>query len=153
MLLYLVAVIIVLFDQITKYIVEKQMYLGESIPVIDNFLMITSHRNRGAAWGMLEGQFLLFYIVTVIVVVGLIYYVKKNNIDDRFTLITVGLLIGGALGNFIDRVIRKEVVDFIDVLIFSYDFPVFNIADSSLFIGVVLLVIQTIREEQLGEKA
>jgi signal peptidase II len=152
-LLYLVAVIIVLFDQITKYIVEKQMYLGESIPVIDNFLMITSHRNRGAAWGMLEGQFLLFYIVTVIVVVGLIYYVKKNNIDDRFTLITVGLLIGGALGNFIDRVIRKEVVDFIDVLIFSYDFPVFNIADSSLFIGVVLLVIQTIREEQLGEKA
>jgi signal peptidase II len=152
-LLYLVAVIIVLFDQITKYIVEKQMYLGESIPVIDNFLMITSHRNRGAAWGMLEGQFLLFYIVTVIVVVGLIYYVKKNSIDDRFTLITVGLLIGGALGNFIDRVFRKEVVDFIDVLIFSYDFPVFNIADSSLFIGVVLLVIQTIREEQLGEKA
>jgi signal peptidase II len=142
-----------MFDQTTKFIVEKHMYIGESISVLNNFLMITSHRNRGAAWGMLEGQFLLFYIVTVIVVVGLIYYVKKNNIKDNFTLITIGLLIGGALGNFIDRVFRKEVVDFIDVIIFSYDFPVFNIADSSLFIGVVLLVIQTIREEQLGEKA
>ncbi len=124
------------------------MHLGESIPVIDNFLYITSHRNRGAAWGILQGQMWFFYVITTVVIIALIYYIQKAVKGKWLLGISLGLMLGGAIGNFIDRVLRKEVVDFIHTYIFSYNFPVFNIADSALVIGVILLMIQMLRDER-----
>jgi signal peptidase II len=147
---YLIALVVIAIDQFTKWLIVKNMELGESIPIIDNVLYITSHRNRGAAWGILQNQMWFFYIITVIFVIGVIYYIQKYGKQDKFLGLALALILGGAIGNFIDRVWRKEVVDFIHTYIFSYNFPVFNIADSALCIGVALILIQTLLE---GKKA
>jgi len=123
------------------------MEFGESIPIIDQFLYITSHRNRGAAWGILQGQMWLFYVITVVVIFVIIYFLYKARGKWLFG-VSLALMLGGAIGNFIDRVVRKEVVDFIHAYIFGYNFPVFNIADSSLVIGVILLMIQILLDER-----
>ena len=148
MFYYLIALFIILIDQVTKWLIVTKMYLGESIPVIDDFLYITSHRNRGAAWGILQGQMWFFYVITIIVIVAIIYYIQKVAKGKLLLGTSLALMLGGAIGNFIDRVVRKEVVDFIHTYIFSYNFPVFNIADSALVIGVILLMIQMLREER-----
>ncbi len=148
---YLIALLIILFDQFTKWLVVKYMTLGESITIIENFLYITSHRNRGAAWGILQGQMWFFYIVTTVVIIGIVYYIRKFS-TDKLTGISLGLILGGAIGNFIDRIFRNEVVDFVHTYIFSYSFPVFNVADSALCIGVGLLVIAMFMEEKRAKE-
>jgi len=150
MIYYVIALFVIAIDQISKWLIVKNMELGTSIPIIDNVLYITSHRNRGAAWGILENKMWFFYIITVVFVVFIVIYMQKYAKTDKLLGISLGLILGGAIGNFIDRVFRQEVVDFIHVYIFSYNYPVFNIADSALCIGVVLIIIQTLLE---GKKA
>jgi signal peptidase II len=145
---YLLAILIILLDQFTKWLVVSQMTFGDSIPIINNVLYITSHRNRGAAWGILQGQMWLFYAITLVVIIALIFYIQKAAKGKWLLGISLALMLGGAIGNFIDRVFRKEVVDFIHTYIFGYNFPVFNVADSSLCIGVVLLMIVMLRDER-----
>jgi signal peptidase II len=145
-LYYLIALFVILIDQVTKWMVVKQMEIGESIEIIPNFLYMTSHRNRGAAWGILQGQMWFFYIVTVIVIIALVFYIRRLKREERTFGIALGLMLGGAIGNFIDRVWRKEVVDFINTYIFTYDFPIFNVADSALVIGVGLIFVLTLFE-------
>nr|WP_245349960.1 signal peptidase II [Cytobacillus eiseniae] len=149
---YIIALFVIALDQLTKFLIVKKMELGESIEVIENFLYITSHRNRGAAWGILQGQMWFFYIITVIVIIGIVYYIQKAAKGKMLLGISLGLMLGGAIGNFIDRVLRKEVVDFVNTYIFSYDFPVFNIADSALVVGVAMLMIQMLLEERALKK-
>lgn len=141
---YIIALFIILLDQWTKWIIVQNLKLGESIPIIDGFLYITSHRNKGAAWGILQGQMGFFYVITIIVIVGIIYYMQKYAKREPLMGIALAFMLGGAVGNFIDRLFRKEVVDFINTFIFSYDFPIFNIADAALTIGVLLLFIYMI---------
>ncbi|KAB7707987.1 lipoprotein signal peptidase [Bacillus aerolatus] len=145
---YLVALLVVLLDQWTKWLIVKNMEIGESVEVIKDFFYITSHRNRGAAWGMLEGQLWLFYIITVVVAAGIVYYMQTEAKNKPLMKSALGFLLGGAIGNFIDRVFRKEVVDFFNTYIFSYDFPIFNIADAALTIGVILLIIAMFIEDR-----
>ncbi len=133
---------LIALDQLTKNLVVRNMEVGESIKIIDGFLNLTSHRNSGAAWGMFQGQMVFFYIVTVAVVAMLIYIYKKEAKDNLLMQLALTFLLAGAVGNFIDRVLFQEVVDFIDVLIFGYDFPIFNVADSALTIGVILMLIE-----------
>lgn len=151
---YLVAVIIVALDQWTKWLVVNNMELGERIPLLDPTFALLSHRNRGAAWGMLEGQIWLFSIVTVIVIAGILYYFHKEAKGKPLFQFSLMILLGGAIGNFIDRLFRGEVVDFIDVLIpiINYDFPIFNIADAALTIGVVMVMIVLFLEEKREKK-
>lgn len=148
MFYYIIALFVIILDQLTKWLIVKNLELGESIQIIENFLYITSHRNRGAAWGILQGQMWFFYVITVIVIIGMVYYIQKHVNGKWLTGVSLGLMLGGAIGNFIDRLFRKEVVDFINTYIFGYDFPVFNIADSALVIGVILLMIQMLLEER-----
>ncbi len=132
-------------DQLTKFLVVKYMTIGQSISVIDNFLYITSHRNEGAAWGILQGKMIFFYVVTLIVVGVVIVWISRLDIKkEKLLVIALSLILGGALGNFIDRVMYQHVVDFINTYILGYDFPIFNIADSALCIGVFLMAIDAI---------
>lgn len=151
---YLVAVIIVALDQWTKWLVVNNMELGERIPLLDPTFALLSHRNRGAAWGMLEGQIWLFSIVTVIVIAGILYYFHKEAKGKPLFQFSLMILLGGAIGNFIDRLYLGEVVDFIDVLIpiINYDFPIFNIADAALTIGVVMVMIVLFLEDKREKK-
>ncbi|PAE26942.1 signal peptidase II [Bacillus sp. 7894-2] len=152
MFYYIIALFVIALDQLTKWLIVKNFELGESVKVIEDFLYITSHRNRGAAWGILQGQMWFFYVITVIVIIGIIYYIQKAAKGKLLLGVSLGLMLGGAIGNFIDRVFRKEVVDFVNTYIFGYDFPVFNIADSALVIGVGLLMIQMLLEEREAKK-
>lgn len=151
---YGLAAFIILLDQLTKWLVVKNMELGEKISIADPYLGLLSHRNKGAAWGMLEGQMWLFYIVTVLVAVGIIYFFHKEAKDSVLFGCSLMFLLGGAIGNFIDRLWRKEVVDFVDVLIpvINYDFPIFNVADAALTIGVVMIIIHVIMDEKKNKK-
>lgn len=145
---YLIAIIVVLIDQWTKWLVVKKMNVSEQITIIENFFYITSHRNKGAAWGILQNQMIFFYIITVIAVIGIIYLIQKQAKDNHVLAISLSLILGGAIGNFIDRLFRKEVVDFLDFIIFTYDYPIFNIADSALVVGVMIIILQTIVDER-----
>ncbi|MBT2665882.1 signal peptidase II [Bacillus sp. ISL-4] len=148
MFYYLIALLVIALDQLTKWMIVKKMEYGESIEIIENLLYITSHRNRGAAWGILQGQMWFFYIITIAVIVGLVYYIQKMAKESILLGVALALMLGGAIGNFIDRVARQEVVDFVHTYIFSYSFPVFNVADAALSIGVGLLVIHMFLEEK-----
>ena len=145
---YLLALFFVLFDQWTKWLVVTKMDQYESVPIIENFFYITSHRNSGAAWGILQDQMIFFYIITVIVVIGLVYLLHKYANESKLMAIALSLFLGGALGNFIDRLFRQEVVDFFDVYIFTYNYPIFNIADSVLVIGAIMTIIAMFLEER-----
>ncbi|HEC2157753.1 signal peptidase II [Staphylococcus delphini] len=142
-----IALTILIGDQLTKFIIRTQMTIGESFAVLPKFLYITSHRNNGAAWGILSGKMTFFYIITVIILVALIVFYIKEAKNHMLMQIAISLLFSGALGNFIDRVSSGEVVDFIDTVIFGYDFPIFNIADASLTIGVILLIIVLLKDQ------
>ncbi|MCT8139756.1 signal peptidase II [Anaerobacillus sp. CMMVII] len=144
---YILAIIILLLDQATKWLIVTKMALHEQIAIIENVLYITSHRNKGAAFGILQGQMWLFFIVTTIVVTFVVYYIYKHAKESKLLGISLGLVLGGAIGNFIDRLFRGEVVDFIDVYIFTYDFAIFNVADMALVIGVGILMLQIFLEE------
>ncbi|TCT26848.1 signal peptidase II [Melghiribacillus thermohalophilus] len=150
---YIIALAMIALDQWTKWLIVRHMEIGDQIMLIENFLYITSHRNQGAAWGILQGQMWFFYIVTVIVLVFVIYFLQKYGKEQPLLGVSLGLILGGAIGNFIDRLFRKEVVDFIDVYIFSYNYPIFNVADSALVVGVILIVILTFLDEQKKRRA
>lgn len=151
---YAIAAVIVAADQFTKWLVLQNMELGERIPVFEPYLAWLSHRNRGAAWGMLEGQMWLFGIITVAVIIGIIYYFHKYAKGQPLMQLSLMVILGGAIGNFIDRMLRGEVVDFVDVLIpvINYHFPIFNIADAALTIGVILMIIFVIYDEKQQKK-
>ncbi|GGB57163.1 signal peptidase II [Fictibacillus barbaricus] len=150
MFYYLVALLIFAVDQATKWLIVKKMELGQSISIIDQVFYITSHRNRGAAFGILQDQRYFFIIITIIVVGAVIYYLQKHA-HDTLLKTALALVLGGAVGNFIDRLLHGEVVDFLDVKIGSYDFPIFNVADSALVIGVGLIFIQSFMESKKKE--
>ncbi|GAB0167262.1 signal peptidase II [Lysinibacillus sp. CTST325] len=151
---YGLAVFVVILDQWTKWLIVKNMEFGERISVWDPWFGILSHRNRGAAWGMLEGQMWLFSIVTIGVICAILYFYHKEAKGKPIFQIGLMLLLGGAVGNFIDRIFRGEVVDFVSVLIpvINYNFPIFNIADAALTMAVVILMIGLIVEEKKGKK-
>ncbi|WP_085063332.1 signal peptidase II [Staphylococcus aureus] len=130
----LIAVFVVIFDQVTKYIIATTMKIGDSFEVIPHFLNITSHRNNGAAWGILSGKMTFFFIITIIILIALVYFFIKDAQYNLFMQVAISLLFAGALGNFIDT------------NIFGYDFPIFNIADSSLTIGVILIIIALLKD-------
>ncbi|MRE70968.1 signal peptidase II [Mammaliicoccus sciuri] len=134
-------IILIAIDQLTKFLIVKSLEVGESIKVISNFLYITSHRNQGAAWGILQGKMWLFYIITIVVLVILFMFFKNEGYGRPDVQLGLSLLIAGSIGNFIDRLFRGEVVDFVDTYIFSYNFPIFNVADAALTLGVIVLII------------
>lgn len=149
---YFIALAIIILDQVTKWLVVQHMEIRESIPLIENVLYLTSHRNAGAAFGILQGQLWLFVIATIVVVGVVTYYIQKYTKDQKWFGVSLGLVLGGAIGNFIDRLLQGAVVDFIDVYIFAYNFPIFNVADSALVVGVIMLMIHVFLEEKKEKK-
>lgn len=140
---FFIALMVLLLDQSTKWLVVHKMDLYESIPVIHDFFYLTSHRNRGAAFGILQDKIWLFILITVVVVAFIIYYLWKLKNESAGMSIAFALILGGAIGNLVDRILKGEVVDFLHFQFGSYQFPIFNIADSSIVIGVALLLILT----------
>lgn len=144
MVYFLIALVVFLIDQGTKYVIATRLELAEQIPVIKDFFIITSHRNRGAAFGILEGQQWFFILITTIVVIGIVWYLNKARKTRRLLPTALALVLGGAVGNFLDRILNGEVVDFLMFNFGSYTFPIFNVADSCIVIGVGLIILDTL---------
>ncbi|QAY68316.1 signal peptidase II [Paenibacillus protaetiae] len=142
---YGIALFVFVLDLVTKKIVEAQLEISDQISVIGNFFLITSYRNRGAAFSILQDQRFFFIAITVIIAVGIIWYMQSIKDKNRAILLTgLGFVLGGATGNFLDRALTGEVVDFLQFNFGSYTFPIFNIADSAITVGVVLIIIDTL---------
>lgn len=142
---YWVAIFVFVLDFVTKRLIETKLEIMEQISVIGNFFLITSHRNRGAAFGILQEQRLFFIIITIVIVTGIIWYIQAVRKSAKpWLLIGLGLVLGGAIGNFLDRARYGEVVDFLQFNFGSYEFPIFNVADSAIVCGVALILIDTL---------
>ncbi|MGX7078819.1 signal peptidase II [Gemella parahaemolysans] len=149
LIIFILACFLILLDQLSKNFIVNHFSLGESKEVIANFFSISSHRNRGAAWGILQDSRLFFLVVTIIFVAILTYYLlKQKDSLSVFDKGTFALIYGGAIGNFIDRLTRHEVVDFLDFRIFGYDFPIFNLADCFICVGVLFLLYKIYKEDE-----
>ncbi|GAB6935884.1 MAG: signal peptidase II [Calditerricola sp.] len=135
---YVVAASVLAVDQLTKWAVIRFMEIGESIPIWDGVFHLTSHRNRGAAFGILQGQRWLFVLIAALVVIALAAYLPRVRRDRPLGTVALALLLGGALGNLVDRIRFGEVVDFLDVRLINY--PIFNVADSAIVIAGTLLL-------------
>ncbi len=133
---------IVILDQVTKLIILNTVPYAHSIEVIPNFFDITHRVNTGAAWSILEGQMYMFYGITIVALIVFAYYFKDVNFKSKKVYsLGISILIGGTIGNFIDRLRIQGVVDFLDFNIFGYDFPVFNVADAALNVGIFLFIL------------
>lgn len=144
MILLSIAIIafILILDQVTKLWFVANFALFESQEIIPNVFYWTRKFNTGASWGILEGQIGLFIVITILAL-GFFVYLLRDALQKQqpWHIMGLSLMIGGTLGNFIDRLRLGGVVDFIDVYIFGYDFPVFNVADSALNVGLVVFFI------------
>jgi signal peptidase II len=140
LLFWITAVLILLIDQGSKYIVKTTMTLYESIPVIPNIFHLTYIENPGAAFGLLANQRVFFVIITVIILTTIIYFYYKLKGENLILRVALGMVVGGAIGNLIDRLRIGAVTDFLDFRIW----PVFNIADSAIVVGMIYLAYQII---------
>lgn len=139
---YWIALIVFAIDYVTKKMIETQLEIGERINVLGEFFIITSHRNKGAAFGILQEQTVFFISITSVVLVGIIWYAFANrNSGKTMLLVGLGLVLGGAFGNFLDRALYGEVVDFLQFTFGSYIFPIFNVADSGIVCGAGLIIL------------
>jgi signal peptidase II len=145
-----ISALIFLIDQLTKTWVAKHVLLGEAIPVIPHVLRISHWTNEGAAFSLFADSasphLVRWALIGFSLVAALVVLIAMVKLGDRFSLTTVALalIFAGALGNLHDRVLYGSVVDFIEVHIFSYHFPDFNVADSSIVTGACLLLLDSL---------
>lgn len=150
--IYLLSILVIIIDQITKLIIMNNMKIGEEIVVIKKFFSILYVTNTGAAFSILENSTTLIIIISLFCLALTVSLLKKEKDITPIKVISFGILIGGMISNLIDRVFYKNVVDFISFNIINYRFPVFNIADIGITIGVFLYLLVNLKEEILSKR-
>jgi signal peptidase II len=139
------AIAVIVLDQITKAVITEKLFMYGSHKVIDGFFSLVYVMNPGAAFGFLAEapeifRYLFFISVTVLAILLIIYYILKSKSQDVLIVISLTLIFGGAVGNLIDRIRFGAVVDFLDFYIGAWHWPAFNVADSAISIGAVLMI-------------
>jgi len=134
-----------LVDQLSKLFVLENLSIGEVIPIVPGYFELLHVRNTGAAFGILQGlpdpfRTIFFLVITIAACVAIIMIFRATDDDSVFVKVVLCLILAGALGNLTDRLVHKEVVDFINVHVRQYSWPTFNIADTYLSIGMVGLL-------------
>ena len=147
---FLISALLVGLDQWSKYLTVQNISLGETKEFIPGFLSLTHLRNTGAAWSLLEGKMIFFYVITVIVSVVIIYLLIKNYKKSICYSVGLSFVLAGAIGNFIDRVRLGYVVDMLQTDFMN--FPIFNVADSTLVVGVICIFIYLILDEKAAKE-
>lgn len=153
-LLYLVlSLILFSLDRGTKELVVNRLPLHESVPVVEGFFHLTHVTNTGALFGILAGlssplRGLVFITVPVLAIILILYFQFRSREDDLLAQAGLSMILGGALGNLYDRVFLGHVIDFLDFSVAGYHWPAFNIADSCICLGVLLLVLDLYYREQ-----
>lgn len=146
--IYIISLILFIFDLVTKLLVDKYLNLMEQISIIPDFFSLTKVYNYGASFNILTNYSNILIIISIAMLIVLYIYQKsfKENIRN---IMAFSLLYGGILGNLINRITYGYVIDFFDFLIFNYNYPVFNFADIFIVYGIILLVVGIFKKEDL----
>jgi len=145
---------VLIIDQVTKVCIHYKMALYQSIEILPNFFHLTYLRNTGAAFGFLAGSpsplRMAFFIIVSTVAIGCLFYLLRSlRPGQNLLAFSLSLILGGAIGNLIDRLRMGEVIDFLDFHWYSLHWPAFNVADSAITVGVILLFYRMIRKRSL----
>ena len=143
--IFIISLVVLIIDIISKRLVMNYMFSDMSISVIDNFFSLTYAKNEGIAFSLFDGYVDLIVVGTLVVICLIIKYVR-DNVTKASEMVGYSFIIGGAFGNLLDRVMYGYVVDFLDFKIFGYNYPIFNLADTFIVIGVFILIILSFRE-------
>ena len=129
----ILTILVILVDFFSKYMVSKLMTVNETINLIDNFFRITYVKNTGAAFSIFSNNTILVIIISVVIIGFLLFYIYKNKGNNKLENVSYAFILGGAIGNLIDRLVYGYVIDFLDFNILGYDYPIFNLADTFVF--------------------
>lgn len=142
-----ISLVCMILDQLIKIAVMGNMSVNYSNVIIENFFSLTYVENDGAAWSILSGNRIFLILISIVAIVLIYSYLIKNKDIKKFEFICYSILIGGILGNLMDRIKFGFVVDYLDFKIFGYNFPIFNFADICIVVSVALLLIYGIKED------
>ncbi len=156
LIFFVTAAVLIALDQLTKVLVSSNLQLHDSVPVINGFLNLVHVRNPGAAFGFLAKapawfRSVFFIAVTVGAILLILYYLKQTGAADRNQVVALSFIFAGAVGNLIDRIRLGEVIDFIDVYVSTHHWPAFNVADSAISVGAVLLLLSLLKRPKKKE--
>ncbi len=144
---YVISLIMGIIDQFIKAVVSCNMHLYDTFTLIKGLLDINLVHNTGAAFSFLQGGRVLFIVIALIVILIISMYINSNDDVDKKKTLIYSLLLGGIVGNLIDRIIHGYVIDYISFTIINYKFPVFNFADICIVIAVIIALIFTVKED------
>jgi len=152
---YVIALTITLLDQISKFYVQGTLRLGQVVPVMPFFFNLTYVLNPGAAFGFLSGapaalRHPMFTAISIFAVLFIIYYRARHRQMRLLPSVGLACILGGAVGNLIDRLRLGMVVDFLDFYYGAYHWPAFNVADSAITVGVGLMIFEILTEREKG---
>ena len=148
--IYRLALLVLIIDQFIKYMVMTNLSYENIFFLLPKFLYLTYVKNTGGAWSILSGNIGILLVVSIVSMGLFVYYISQRKTYSIFETIYLGLIIGGILGNLIDRLFRSGVVDYIGFIFGSYYFPIFNIADIAIVCGAGLLIIDSLRRDKSG---
>ncbi len=148
MWLFIVSVTVVIIDQLSKWIMSEKLQLHDNIKIIDGFFNLTLVHNPGAAFGLFPHHQQLFFAFSVITTIAILFVYIKYARKNSTVQVLLGLILGGAIGNLIDRMSFGYVIDFLDFYLYKYHWPAFNVADSSICLGVGLITLILMKEQQ-----
>lgn len=145
--IFLIGILFLLIDIISKQLILYFMVENQTIQIIPHFFSLTYVKNTGVAFSMLEGN-ILFILLMSMIVVGVLVYFAKSKGNGRLEKICYSMILGGALGNFLDRIFYGYVIDFFDFTLFGFKMAIFNVADVLIVCGVFLLIVLELLKER-----
>lgn len=143
-------ILVLLVDFLTKQLVIHSLVENQSVSLIQNFFSLTYVKNTGIAFSFLEGKLTFIIGMSFLVLFFLFFYLKKKK-SNWIEVLCYGMLIGGAIGNLVDRIVYGYVIDFFDFTLFRYQFPIFNVADMCIVIGIFGLLFVSFFENKIGD--
>lgn len=135
----IIALIVVFYDQLIKYVIDGSFYYGQLKAIIPKFFYLTKVYNDGAAWSVLRGSVTVLIIVAILALVFLYRY-EKSFKKNKKNILAFGLVYGGLVGNLIDRIRLGHVIDYFKIDLGHYEFPIFNLADIAIVVGFILII-------------
>jgi len=140
-------IIFTIIDQVVKIVLSSKIIVNQTYVVIKDFFSITLVHNKGAAFSILTGSKILLILIGIVALVGLIIYIKKLEVIDDIDIFVYSLLIGGIVGNLIDRIVHGYVIDYLSFNFGNYFFPIFNFADICIVVAILIIILRMIKED------
>lgn len=151
--IFIYSIIWLLIDQGSKILITNTINLGNRIQIIPSFFNLTYVRNTGAAWSILEGYRMPLILISILAIILAYFFMIKDKKIEKIEEIGYGILLGGILGNLIDRIFFGYVIDFFHFILGSYEFPIFNVADIGIVIGTCIVVFIMLKEDFYANKS